>query len=220
MDAPELHARCGSCCARVSATLRVFTPQCFSMAQLIDQGSVEMCGMCRVFSLCGRIGGWRRFVWCSQWTNCTAQMCVVSGCPVYTTRRFSGIPSRKPKSTPFLRLCTPSVPTRLPLWSWPLPSWRWRRCRRASPVALDRHRNRSFLLFRIVVDLLVAVVDVLDVSVSEMVAFPTSGRFAFYVIVFMQRQILVAVFGVLQPLSSRGCPVVSFKSDAIEKHDL
>ena len=50
----------------------------------------------------------------------------------------------------------------------------------------------------------------------------------------MQRQIVVAVeeafeahqhsneesmFGVLQPLSSRCCTVVSFKSDAIEKHD-
>ena len=46
----------------------------------------------------------------------------------------------------------------------------------------------------------------------------------------MQRQILVAVEeafeahqhsndGVLQPLSSRGYIVVSFKSDAIEKHD-
>ena len=49
----------------------------------------------------------------------------------------------------------------------------------------------------------------------------------------MQRQILVAVeeafeahhqtknpmFGVLQPFSFRSCIVVSFKTDAIEKHD-
>ena len=51
----------------------------------------------------------------------------------------------------------------------------------------------------------------------------------------MQRQILVAVevafeahqhsqtknpmFGVLQPFSSRSCTIVSFKSDANEKHD-
>ena len=50
----------------------------------------------------------------------------------------------------------------------------------------------------------------------------------------MQRQILVAVkrflgpisiqtkdpmFGVLQPFSFRNCIVMSFKSDAIEKHD-
>ena len=82
-----------------------------------------------------------------------------------------------------------------------------------------RQRNRSFLLFRIVY-LLVDVADVLDVSVSEIVTFPTSGRFAFQVNVFMQRQILVAVFGVLQPLSSRGCLVVSFDSDATKKHDL
>ena len=54
------------------------------------------------------------------------------------------------------------------------------------PVALcstsiqfsDRHGNRSFLLLRIV-DLLVVVVNVLDVSVSEIAAFPSSERVAF-----------------------------------------
>ena len=56
----------------------------------------------------------------------------------------------------------------------------------------DRHSNRSFLLLRIV-DLLIDVVDVLDVSVSEIVAFPPSERLAFLGIVVMQRQILVAV---------------------------
>ena len=68
------------------------------------------------------------------------------------------------------------------------------------PVALcsaaiqysDRHSNRSFVFFRIV-DLLVDVVDVLDVSVAEFVAFPPSKRLAFEGIVLIQRQILVAV---------------------------
>ena len=54
------------------------------------------------------------------------------------------------------------------------------------PVALcstaiqfsDRHSNRSFLLIRIV-DLLVVVVDVLDVSVSEIAAFPSIERVGF-----------------------------------------
>ena len=56
----------------------------------------------------------------------------------------------------------------------------------------DRHSNRSFLLLRIA-DLVVDVVDVLDVSVSEIVAFPPSEHLAFKGIVLMQRQILVAV---------------------------
>ena len=42
----------------------------------------------------------------------------------------------------------------------------------------DRHSNRSFLLLRIV-DLLVDAVDVLDVSFSEIVAFPAGERLAF-----------------------------------------
>ena len=68
------------------------------------------------------------------------------------------------------------------------------------PVALcgaaiqfsDRHCNRSFLLLR-VVDLVVDAVDVVDVSVSEIAAFPPSKHLAFESIVLMQRQILVAV---------------------------
>ena len=47
---------CGSCGARVSATLQVFTPEWFLMAQLVDCGILEMRGMYWVFSLCGRIG--------------------------------------------------------------------------------------------------------------------------------------------------------------------
>ena len=47
---------CGSGCARVSATLQVFTPEWFLMAPLVDCVSLEMCGMYWVFSLCGRLG--------------------------------------------------------------------------------------------------------------------------------------------------------------------
>ena len=54
------------------------------------------------------------------------------------------------------------------------------------------HRNRNFLLLRIA-DLVVDVVEVLDVSVSESVAFPPSEHLAFEVIVLLHRQILVAV---------------------------
>ena len=54
------------------------------------------------------------------------------------------------------------------------------------PVALccaaiqfsDRQSDRSFLLLRIV-DLVVDAVDVVDVSVSEIAAFPSSERLAF-----------------------------------------
>ena len=58
----------------------------------------------------------------------------------------------------------------------------------------DRHGNRSFLLLRIA-DLVVDVVDVLDVSVSEMVAFPASERASCISRLFflIQRQIVVAV---------------------------
>ena len=42
----------------------------------------------------------------------------------------------------------------------------------------DRHSNRSFLLVRIA-DILIDVVDVLDVSVSEIAALPPSERLAF-----------------------------------------
>ena len=66
----------------------------------------------------------------------------------------------------------------------------------------DRHSNRSCLLLRIV-DVVVDVVDVLDVSVSEIVAFPPSERLAFQGIVSMQCLILVAVeeaFGAHEPV--------------------
>ena len=60
----------------------------------------------------------------------------------------------------------------------------------------DRHSNQSFLLLRIA-DLVVDAVDVLDVSVSEMAAFPPREHLAYSGIVLMHRQILVAVKEVL-----------------------
>ena len=54
----------------------------------------------------------------------------------------------------------------------------------------DRHSDLSFVLLRIA-DLFVA--DVLEVSVSEIVAFLPRERLAFQGIVLMRRQILVAV---------------------------
>ena len=51
---------CGSCCVRVSAVLQVFTAEWFLMAPLVGWVSLEMCGMYWEFSLCGRIGRWRR----------------------------------------------------------------------------------------------------------------------------------------------------------------
>ena len=56
----------------------------------------------------------------------------------------------------------------------------------------DRHSNRSFLLLRIA-DFVVDAVVVVDVSVSEIVAFPPGEHLAFSGIVLMHRQILVAV---------------------------
>ena len=47
----------------------------------------------------------------------------------------------------------------------------------------DRHNNRSFLLLRIA-DFVVDAVDVVDVSVSEIVAFPAGEHLAFSGIVF------------------------------------
>ena len=64
-------------------------------------------------------------------------------------------------------------------------------CSTAIP-SFDRHSNRSFLLLRIA-DFVDDAVDVVDVSVSEIVLSPPSEHLAFSSIVFMHRQILVAV---------------------------
>ena len=95
-------------------------------------------------------------------------MCLVSGCPVYTPvdfleflpgnrnhHHFSDDASCHELQTGFpVALCSAAI------------------------QFSDRHRHRSFLLLRMV-DLLVDVVDLLDVSVSEIAAFPPSERLAF-----------------------------------------
>ena len=117
---------CGSCGPRVPATLQVFTPEWFLMAQLVDCGILEMCGSTEC-SRCvvGWVGEeeevlmeegawennhgwdmrhtrWQHLFWRTKmtmqflsqahqlcgarlWTNCTTQMCLVSGCPVYVS---------------------------------------------------------------------------------------------------------------------------------------
>ena len=68
------------------------------------------------------------------------------------------------------------------------------------PVALcktaiqfcDRHSNRSFLLLR-VDDIVVDVVDVLDVSVSEIVAFPPGEYLAFFKYFFFQKKKYICI---------------------------
>ena len=56
----------------------------------------------------------------------------------------------------------------------------------------DRHSHRSVLLLRIA-DFVVDAVDVVDISVSEIVAFPPGEHLAFSGTVLMHRQIVVAV---------------------------
>ena len=97
-------------------------------------------------------------------------MCVVSGCTVYTPvdvlEFFPGNSFAIAKSAT-AKLKMKMLPT-------------------GFPVALcstviqffDRHRHRSFLLLRIA-DLVVPVVDVLDLSVSETVAFRQVSVFHF-----------------------------------------
>ena len=124
-------------------------------------------------------------------------MCLVSGCPVNTLRRFSeflpGIRHHHHISDDVeyheLQLvcdgefCHCDIEEEDGADGF----------HRGSPIQFsDQHSNRSFLLLRII-DLLIDVGDVLDVSVSEFVAFPTRERLAFQGIVSMRLQILVAV---------------------------
>ena len=190
----------------------------------------DMCGPDgRFFSGAQR---WRCNSWAVLVRSALVNRLQCAACAVWvgvlsTHRRFSGILSRKPTSPPFLRWCRlPRTPTRLPLRSQPLWSWKWRwRCCRRVFAWLSVVPPSSFPIDTII-EVFSSVVDVLDVSVSEVVAFPPGEHLAFQGIVSMQRQMLVVVeeafeahqmFDVLHPLSSRSCTVVSFKSDAFEK---
>ena len=106
-------------------------------------------------------------------------MCLVSGCPVYTLRRFFWNSFQETEITTVSQMrwntisSNPSAIVRVVtamLEMKTLPT--------GFPVALwstaiqfcDRHSNRIFLLLRIA-DFVVDAVDVVDVSVSEVVAF-------------------------------------------------
>ena len=127
-------------------------------------------------------------------------MCLVSGCPVNTPRRFSeflpGIRHHHHFSDDVNTMSSNSSA----IVSFATAKLKMKTLPTGFPVALcttaiqfsDQHNNRSFLLLRII-DLLIDVGDVLDVSVSEIVAFPSRERLAFQGIVSMRRQILVAV---------------------------
>ena len=136
---------------------------------------------------------------CALRSNCSALMCLVRGCLVYTPRRFSRILFKKPKSPPFLMMAARSSNS-FAIVKFATAKMKMKTLPAGFPVALcstaiqfsDRHSHRSFLLLRIV-DRVVDAVDVVDVSVSEIVAFPPCKRLAFQGMVLMQRQILVDV---------------------------
>ena len=120
-------------------------------------------------------------------------MCVVSGCPVYSTVDFleflpgnrnhhhfsNDVEYHELQLVCHCEFCHCEVENEDALCSTAIQFF-------------DRQSNRSFLLLRIA-DFVIDAVDVLDVSVSEIVAFPPSEHLAFSGIVFMHRQIRVAV---------------------------
>ena len=178
---------CGSCHARVSATLQVFTQRVIldgAACRLGEHGDVHdvlgVLGDDHVVPVVLRVlvswykEEWMREMMCSRWTAserttkgwdmghtrwqhlfwrtkmtlqsvwlepsawCAFHACeqtVLNRCVLWVgvlsaaPRRFSGILSNWPKSSPFIRWCRlPRAPNRFPLWSWPLRSWRWRCC--------------------------------------------------------------------------------------------
>ena len=122
-------------------------------------------------------------------------MCVVSGCPVYnlpsifwnsfqeteiTTISQMMWASMSSNSFGFVKFATAMLKMKtLPAcFSW-------------LSVVLSSSFSIDIVILLRIADLVVDVVDVLDVSVSEIAAFPPSESLAFEGIVLMQRQILV-----------------------------
>ena len=202
----------------VSATLQVFRPVWFLMSQLVDWVSLEMCGMYWVFSLCGRIGRWRRGSahggrrvrdqpWVRHVTHQMTALILVhkDACKSRMVLNLSQAKRIECAVRAAIKLYCTDVS-----FEWVSPSIFWNSFQETEitttcqmmwntmssnsfaivsfatamlktktlptgfTVALcstaiqysDRHSNLSFHLLRIV-DLLVDVVDVLDVSVSE-----------------------------------------------------
>ena len=127
-------------------------------------------------------------------------MCIVSGCSIHTPSIFWNSFQETEITTISQMMWTAMSSTSFAIVKLATAKLKMKMLPAGFPVALsdtaiqfsDRHSNRSFLLLRIV-DILVHVVDVLDVSVLKIAAFPSSERLAFSGIVLMQRQILVAV---------------------------
>ena len=116
-------------------------------------------------------------------------MCSVCGCPVYTPRRcfwnsFQETEITTTSQMTYVAMSSNSFAIR----SRPLAKlkMKMKTLPTGFPVALcntaiqffDRHSNRSFLLLRIA-DFVVDAVDVVDVSVSEIDAFPPGDHLAF-----------------------------------------
>ena len=125
-------------------------------------------------------------------------MCSVCGCPVYSI--FWNSFKETEITTIFQMMWNTMSSNSFAIVKFVVENLKMMTLPAGFPVALcntaiqfsDRHSNRSFLLLRIV-HLVVDAVDVVDVSVPEIVWFPSSERLAFQGTVLMQRQILVAV---------------------------
>ena len=234
----EIFRFSGSCGARVFATLQIFTPEWFLMAQLVDWGSLEMCVLYWVFSEllmlcrlccaflwsgrkseCGRWNArgerqvrqqpwmrhdahqmtwffsgailelgrpWAKRVMCVPrlWSNCTAQMCNVSGCPAPPVDFLDFLPGNRNHhhfsddvGCHELQLVCHCEVCHCEVEDETLPAgFTVALCSTAIQFS-DRHSNRSFLLMA---DFVVDAADVLDVSVSEIAAFPPSEHLAFW----------------------------------------
>ena len=166
-------------------------------------------------------------------------MCVVSGCTVYTPVVF--LEFQKTEITTISQMMQAAMSSNsFAFVKLVIANLKMKTLPAGFPVALcstaiqlsDRHSTRSFLSLRIA-DFVVDVADVLDVSVSEIDAFPPGEHLAFLRHCFqcidkfwslsnrhlrpISIQTKNPMFGVLQPFSSRSCIVLSFKSDAIRK---
>ena len=253
------------------------------MAHLVDRGSLEMCGMYWVFSLCGRIckrrrgsahGGrrvreqpWMRHGSHQMTTLVLANKddtailepsALVVRCALVNKLYYRNVacewvsclhsPSifwnsfqETEISTIYQMMWNTMSSNLFAIMKLSTAKLKMKMLPAGFPVALwgttiqfsDRHSNRSFLLLRIV-DLVddcwcSGCTGLRDCCVSDKWA-PCILRHCFNsaansgsplrrLLRPISIQTKNPTFGVLQPLCSRSCIVVSFKSDAIEKHD-
>ena len=130
-------------------------------------------------------------------------MCIVSGCPVYTSPSIFWNSFQETEITTISQMMWAAMNSNsFAIVKFATAKLKMKMMPAGFPVALcstairfsGRQRNRSFLLLLLlrIADLVVDAVDVLDVSVSEIVAFPPTEHLAFSRTVSMHRQILVA----------------------------